>query len=290
MDRRKILLVAAVLVAALGAALVFVYAQGAEDRAAEKLQSQQRLVATQIILPGESAVAAADANKLVSQEVPESQLLEGSTNDGNLFADTIALTTIYPGEQLVTQKFGSIEDIEGRPTLPIPEGKGAVTFELTEEQKVGSFAQPGSHVAVYITIPVSDDQLTDEQRALEQGGFVFATPACLFEDDLLVLGVGSTSVNAPPPVEGQESTAAQGEIVGTTLMTVAVDSKQAASLIGLRDAVAADGQERIGLRFVLRNDESRLRPTEACAATLEVFSQGLELVGSDQGADEETNG
>ena len=77
MDRRRILLVVAVIVAALGAALVFVYAQDAEDRAAEQFTTQNVLVATQVISPGESASDAANAQKLLSKPVPTDQVLSG---------------------------------------------------------------------------------------------------------------------------------------------------------------------------------------------------------------------
>jgi pilus assembly protein CpaB len=268
-DRRKILLVVAVVVAALGAGLVFVYAQGAEDRAKDDIATVPVLVAQQMILPGESASDAANAGKLVSQEVPPAEALEGSTNEGADFKDSIALTTIYPGEQLLTQKFGTIEDIEGRPTLPIPDGLGATTVELTAQDKVGSFAQPGSHVAFYVT----------DRGGAASGGSGGTPAACLVEDDLLVLGVGSTSVNAPAPAPGGDvavgSDNAQGEVVGTTLMTMAVDSDQAATLIYLRNF-----PDRFVLTFVLRNDESDLKPAKSCRSFNDALKNNLSSAGS----------
>lgn len=285
-DRRRLLLVVAVLVAALGAGLVFLYAQDAEERAAEDVQTTQVLVALQPILPGESSANLYRDGKVDLRDVPNDQLLDGATDDGTAFDQAVALTTIYPGEQLLTQKFGTIQDIEGRPTLPIPAGKGAVTFELTQEDKVGSFAQPGSHVAVYVTTAVDDSQLSDEQRAdLEQQSAILVQPSCLYEDDLLVLGVGSTSVSSTPPADGSDQGGefAQGEVVGTTLMTVAVDSQQAAGLIGLRDAAGQDGDAEIQLRFVLRTDESQLKPTSACVDQLQPYLDQLELAGGNGG-------
>lgn len=54
MERRKILLVVATVVAALGATLVFLYAQGAENRAVAQFQTVEVLSAAQRIERGES--------------------------------------------------------------------------------------------------------------------------------------------------------------------------------------------------------------------------------------------
>jgi len=150
-DRRRILLVVAVVVAALGAVLVFLYAQDAEDRAAEKFAASPVLVATQQINPGESASDAFNAGKLLSQDVPADQQVAGSTNDGTAFLDTVALTTIYPGEQLITQKFGTVEDIESAATLPLPKGMVGKAIVLDDSSRISGFTKPGTRVGMLIT-------------------------------------------------------------------------------------------------------------------------------------------
>lgn len=274
MDRRTILLVVAVLVAAMGAGLVFVYVQGAEDRAAAKVSNQMRLVAIKTILPGESASDAADAGKLLSSPVPEGQVLEGSTNDGGDLEDTIALTTIYPGEQLVTQKFGTIAEIEGRPTLPIPAGKTAVTLKLSDTGRVSSFTQPGSRVAVYFA-PDPAALQPDRAAAEDDADLVPVLPACVIEEDLLVLGVGSQSVDQQDAVAGEEGSADSAEQVA--LMTVAVDPEQASTLVGFQ--IAAEREDKVLLAFALRNDESDVRNTRVCAAYLEGLDAVMEMSG-----------
>jgi pilus assembly protein CpaB len=275
-DRRKVLLVVAVLVAVLGAGLVFVYAQGAEDRAAAKIKTQRVLVAVQPIQPGESAADAADLDKMLLKDVPEDQLLEGATADGTAFTDAVALTTIYPGEQVTTNKFGTLGEIEGTPNLPLPEGKAAMTLELTDAGRVAAFAQPGSHVAIYVTPDVDEADLPQGTGA----GNV-AVPSCLLEPDVLVLAVGSRSVSSPPTTEEGEATA---ETVATTLVTVAGDSQQIAALVGLQNS-------EVAVTMVLINDQTDLRPTAACTEFLAAFREGLEL-GGRRGSDdsEETNG
>ncbi|MAO80927.1 MAG: hypothetical protein CMH82_09745, partial [Nocardioides sp.] len=61
MDRRRMLLVAAAVVAALGTALVFLYVRGADNRAQEKYETTDVLVATVQIERGERIADAAAA-------------------------------------------------------------------------------------------------------------------------------------------------------------------------------------------------------------------------------------
>ena len=202
-DRRKILLVVAVVVAALGAGLVFVYAQGAEDRAAEKIQTVPVLVAIAEIAPGESAAAAADAGKLLSRAVPSDQVLEGATNDGNQFRDAVAKTTIYPGEQLVLQKFGTVEEIEAEAALPIPDGLVGYPINLDDVSRISGFTKPGSRVGAIITgtfppeTEVSSRLLLDEVSIFATGAVTISptTPVTDAEGNPVEQPVSTTPVN-----------------------------------------------------------------------------------------------
>ena len=78
MDRRKLLLVVAAVVAVLGVALVFVYAKGADNRAAEKFDTVEVLVANKKINPGESFDDALESGKFELTDVAEGQVLDGA--------------------------------------------------------------------------------------------------------------------------------------------------------------------------------------------------------------------
>ncbi|MBS43206.1 MAG: Flp pilus assembly protein CpaB [Nocardioides sp.] len=192
MDRRRVLLVVAVVIAAMGAALVFVYAQNADDRAqeqvAEQLSTQQILVATQVIQPGEAAADAAAAGKMLLQEVPQEQVVAGATGDGRDFTDQVALTTIYPGEQVITQKFGSIADVEASASLPLPEGKVGVAVVLDDQARVSGFTKPGTRVGMLIT-GTFPPATTPETR--------------LMLDNVQILATGLVTINQQPTVEGE---------------------------------------------------------------------------------------
>lgn len=151
MDRRKLLLAVAAVVAVLGVALVFVYAKGADERAAEKYDTTEVLVASKKINPGESFDDALESGKISKSFVAKNQLLEGSSDSSTQFSGQLALTTLYPGEQLIPDKFGGAGDVEAEATLPLPEGKVAISILVSDDGRVGKFIAPGAEVAVLFT-------------------------------------------------------------------------------------------------------------------------------------------
>lgn len=176
MDRRRLLLAVAAVVAALGVALVFVYAKGAESRAAEKFEAVEVLTASKPIAPGESIDAALENGKITKTDVAATQRLEGASSDVAPLRGSVALTRIYPGEQLVPQKFGAVEDIESARTLPIPEGKIAISISIADAARVASFVRPGADVAVFLTVEGNYSRLLLERVNVIAAGSTTAQP------------------------------------------------------------------------------------------------------------------
>jgi pilus assembly protein CpaB len=212
-DRRKILLVLAAVIAALGTMLVWLYVRGAEGRAQEQFESVNVIVATQEIAPGETFAAARAAGKFDQTKVPANTVLAGANDDLQSLEGTVALTTIYAGEQVIDAKWGGSGDIDvTSKVIAIPEGKMAVTVNLTDPQRVAGFVQPGSEVAVFVS--VSDGPPSAYSRTLLQR--------------VTVIGVGNTStVTATRTTPDGESTS---QPIPQTLVTLAVDQKQAERL------------------------------------------------------------
>lgn len=75
MDRRRILLIVAVIVALLGTALVFLYVRGADARAEDRFATIEVLSAVAPIEAGESIDDAAASGKLALRPVPNDSLL-----------------------------------------------------------------------------------------------------------------------------------------------------------------------------------------------------------------------
>lgn len=242
MDRRKLLLVVAVIVALMGAALVFVYVQGADNRAADEYETVEVLTAAQPILTGETIEQAAAAGKLQASRVPRTALLTSAVRTVDDLSGLAANTNIYPGEQIVTEKFGGVAEAS---RLPIPQGKVAVSVELSDTARVAGFVEAGSEVAIWVTGAISENP---------------DAPSVPFTRLLLpkvtVLAAGSTTLVSQTSTtqDGTQTT----EQLPRTLLTLAVDQAEAERI----QYAAANGS----LSFGLLSSESKVQPSKGVTA------------------------
>jgi pilus assembly protein CpaB len=240
MDRRRILLVVAVLVAAVGSALVFLYTKGADTRAEKKFDTVEVLEATSVIAPGEKFEDAQAAGKLALQSVSQDALLDGYQTTTDSLGGTVSLGTIYPGEQIISAKWGTSALVQS--TLQIPDGDMAASVNLTDPGRVAGFVNPGSQVAVFIS---GTDPAT---------GLPFTR---MLLDRITVLGVGSTTPVSTTTTD--ESGASTTEQLPRTLITMALTQNQVEKVT----FGAANGE----LSFALLTDKSPVEPDAGVDAT-----------------------
>lgn len=151
MGRRTVLLVAAIVVAALGAALVGLYVHNVNQNALARQQPVSVLVAKKLIPAGTTGSAAAAAGALQLTTLPRDALATGGTplHDISPVAGRVALAPIFPGEQILAEKFGRPGDSNA---LSIPtQGTMAVSIPMADPNRVDGFVEPGSQVAVFLT-------------------------------------------------------------------------------------------------------------------------------------------
>lgn len=231
MDRRRILLVVAVIVALLGTTMVFLYVRGADQRAESRFETVEVLRATQAIEVGESIDDAAAAGKISLEPVVRDYLQSGYQTSLDALTGQFASTRIYAGEQIVTKKFG--ESVEATSALTIPDNQVAVSVNLTDTARVAGFVNPGSEVAIYLngTQPGGDEPFTR-----------------LLLERVTVIGVGSTTPQqaTTTTAEGAQTT----EALPRTLMTLALDQDDAERVIFSQ----GNGE----LAFILLTDKSRI--------------------------------
>jgi pilus assembly protein CpaB len=231
MRRKVVLLVSAVVIAALGASLVLLYVNGLADRAQANEDLVNVLTVTEKIEPGEQASAAQSHGKFELTKVPKSSVVQGAVTNVREMADQVALAAIYPGEQVLAEKFGTTA--ASKQALPIPKGKIAVSVELTDPARVAGFVAPGSHVVIFVS-------------AVETTNGSTTTPAYtrVLVPDVEVIGVGATTVLSGPT--GNQSKQAVDE-VPRTILTVALDQQDsgrvlfAASTKGLAFGLLGEG-------------------------------------------------
>lgn len=234
MGRRTVLLIVAALIAAIGTSLVFLYVRGVDARAAERFDAVQVLQAVDVISPGETVSEAQAAGKIQMGTVSRAHVLEGSRTSVADIGQQVALTTIYPGEQIVTAKFGEAGEQE---VLTIPDGKMAISINLTDPSRVAGFVNPGAEVAIF--------------SSAEAGTMGNPLPATrLLLPRVSVIGVGTTTVVSTTTTD--QTGAQTVEQLPRTLMTLAVDQADAEKII-----FAARNSE---VSFALLTSESTVKP------------------------------
>ena len=159
MGRRVALLTAAIVIAAIGTTLVYLYAKQANDRAIAEARPVDVLVAKTLIPAGTTAEQILTDQSVELQQIPEKAVAEGAIGDIQGVAGQVAVGPIYPGQQILTQLFG---ETAGAVTgINIPEGLLAASFSFGDTARVAGFVNAGSEVAVFLTSPAASN---DEQR------------------------------------------------------------------------------------------------------------------------------
>lgn len=237
MDRRRVLLGAAAIVAVLGTLLVFVYVKGADSRANARYRAVDVLTAVKQIDPGESVTAAQAAGKFKLSPVADGQLLPGALRDLTTIRSYVANTTIYPGEQIIATKFGNTAS---GANLTIPKGMMAVSVNLTDPGRVAGFVNPGDNVAVFM-------------NSAQSGNQAFSR---LLLNQVEVIGVGATSVVATTTTtNGGQSTTDQ---VPRTLLTLALTQQDAEKVL----FASQNGD----ISLALLNKDSKVAPSAGVTA------------------------
>jgi pilus assembly protein CpaB len=178
MERRTLLLIAALVVAALGTTMVFLYVNGVNDRALAEQDPVQVLVATSAIDAGTTAGEALAAGAIESKEISRSSAADNALSDVTPIEDQVALSPIFAGEQILTNKFGAAGSSTN---LPIPDGKLAISVQLDDPARLAGFLAPGSKVAIFLTINAAGKEksqlLLPEVQVLSADGKTLAPAA-----------------------------------------------------------------------------------------------------------------
>jgi pilus assembly protein CpaB len=209
MGRRTVLLSAALVVAAVGTMIVFLYAKGADDRARADQELVAVLVAKSDISTGTTAQSAQSAGAFELREVAAESVVPGALSDIAPVQDQVVITNVFAGQQVLSQQFGANAASGG---LPIPDGKMAVSVQLGDPERVAGFVQPGSEVAVFVTI---ENNGSDTTRLL------------IPRVEVIAAGPTTLVQLATKDSSGNENT----EELPRAILTLAVDQKQAEKLI-----------------------------------------------------------
>ena len=243
---RVLLIIAAFVVAALGVLLVFLYAQGADDRALQGLEPTPVLVLTKPVPAGTSVTAAVEAGAFELVDRPVDAVPSGALSDTAEVLDSVTLLDLYPGEILLSQKLG---DPTERDLITIPDGLIATSYVLDAPNRVADFIAPGSEIAVFVTVEEAREEQTDEAAGeVIADDTTQSTRLLLPEVKVLAVGTAATVTQTRTNPDGAEETIE----VDRALITLGVSQQQAEQLIL--------GQTLGSLYLGLLSDTSQIQP------------------------------
>jgi pilus assembly protein CpaB len=214
MGRRTLLLLTSLLIAAVGTALVALYVRGADQRALEKVESTEVLMASRDIPANTSASRLGDYIKVA--EVFRGQVAEGSTLETNTqltqLRDWVTDARVVAGQVLDKRMFRAPGD-SSSVTSVIDADKMMISVQMADQNRVAAYIQPNAEVAVFLT----------------QGAV--GTPER--QTKVLIPRIKVVAVGSPAPTGGTTARTGAGseESVPTTVVTLQADQASAQRLI-----------------------------------------------------------
>jgi pilus assembly protein CpaB len=215
MGRRTLLLIAALVVAALGTTGVFLYVNGVDDRAQAGVKIDKILVAKALIPAGTTAQQASDQTLMDTKEYLHKSIVGLPVmSDISGIATKVAVSDIQPGEPILATQFGDLTDTSA---LHVPDGKVAVSVQLGDPARVAGFITPGDEVAIFLSAADAAGGANAGQAATRP----LLSP-------VQVIAAGSTTLVPTTTTTGQTQ---QTEQVAKAILTLAVDQKEAQKIV-----------------------------------------------------------
>lgn len=225
MGRRILAILAAAVIALIGAVLVLLYARGADARAVADA-SPTTVYVSNVVVPAGTTLK--DAERL--QQITKTQVAAQSLPAGALTTidDTnsalVALADIPPGQYVLAAAFG--ETPLGEKALQVGAGKLAVSVQLSDPARVGSFVTPGSYITIFMTYQLKQLNASKDAQVFNEQD-VKGTSVLL--DNVKVIGMGDTSLTPEPAATDN---ADQNKASAPSfLVTLEVTPEQAARLV-----------------------------------------------------------
>jgi pilus assembly protein CpaB len=207
MGRRTLLLIASILVAALGTALIWLYVQGADSRAQAGEAQVRVIVSSKTVEPGAPVSDIQPSYRNFPQSFVRafgSPLVTDSTG-----LQGYALTRIVAGMPLLQEQFGSAPPAPTPPVQFDPK-KLAIEVSLPDPQRLAGILQPGDLIRIFV--------------AQQQPGAARLPQAKVLLDGVRVLAAG-------PVTSTTNSTSSGKAQVPQAIVTLEVDNAQALTLV-----------------------------------------------------------
>jgi pilus assembly protein CpaB len=148
MQRRIIAAVVAVILAGVGAVLLYSYVNTADARAMATLETTPVLVATKVIPAGTSGANLAPFVEL--RQLPRVAVVEGAITSVADIAELEATSDLQVGEQVLASRFAKPNvDVTG--SVEVPSDLTRFTIQLGGTRIIGNNIKAGDRIALYVS-------------------------------------------------------------------------------------------------------------------------------------------
>ncbi len=219
MGRRTLLLIASLVIAAVGTVMIFLYLRGAEQSAVNRESPVQVLIAAKRINAGTPVAKAVAAGAFALTHRPRSAIEPDALADLRAVQNQVAIGPILPGQQIVLGQFG--DAAKSLSQVAVPAGRMSVSIQLTDPGRVAGLIALGSQVTVFVTLTTGGGE---------------GTGVLLPKVEVVGIGPNALGPESAATALGSGSRSGSGSRVGSsnvsdTVVTLAVTVDEAKKLI-----------------------------------------------------------
>jgi pilus assembly protein CpaB len=215
MNRRIIGVIAAVVLAGVGAFVIVSYVRGVEARALAGERVTEVFVVNEAIAagtPGENLAANVSATMVPAKVRPSD-----SVEDLSELAGLVAAVDLVPGEQLLRPRFLDPQEFAALGAVEVPEGMHQVSVELDAQRALGGNLTPGDTVGVIASFTNVDSTEDGETASSE-------TTHLVLHKVLVTRLEGAQSST-------EDDGSASNRVGGRVMVTLAVDAAAAERVV-----------------------------------------------------------
>jgi pilus assembly protein CpaB len=222
MKSRLLAGVAAVVLALIGAVMLYGYAQGAEARAVQGLDPVDVLVVATEVPAGTPTDELMPF--LTTKPLPATAVGATALKDLESSANKVTAVALMPGEQLLVERLIDPPDPAAAGKVEVPEGLQEVSFSIDPARAVGGKLTPGDTVGVFISMEANglpaEPEAPTTQLALHK---VLVTS--------VQRGPSAAAVDPEATPEDQARTEASALPGEQLILTLAVSEEQATKIV-----------------------------------------------------------
>jgi pilus assembly protein CpaB len=233
MMRRVVGVIAAVVLAMVGTAVLVMFVRGAEARALAGQETVEVLVVKE---PIDKETTAEDRAAFVTTErIPAKVRAADSVADLGDLDGQVAAVDLVPGEQLVRTRFVTPAQLAEQSQVEVPEGLQEVTIAIEPQRAVGGQLRPGDTVGFYSSFDLQDEREEEQIAAEENPDYrqELAETTKVILHGLLVTNVQVEQLPQQTVSDEADDGPSGPDLAptGNLLVTLAVDTSQAERIV-----------------------------------------------------------